>query len=698
MPISKYNPDGTVDIYNTKTGEVKAGVQAGELGAISPKLVAEYQTGQAPEKVLARKEAEIKLKDIESGIGTEAQQEKVSLARTLGSDIKLLEETRKNISKPFRGRLRVPAGEAEKPGIIGGIARSIEPDISAFEGLRENVSFSLAGAIANQTGRALSDEERAALAESLPDIGDTDAEAQIKLNNLAKQLETRLIEAGQTPEQAKEFSDKLLSGLNLDEGNGVEKQVAEEAIPSFETAPPEELRAVEEATAEKKSLAGFGENVLNDLQGLVEGVVNLPSAFQQVGEEISTIGPSIFGPGVDFVRTETGQAMLGSIVEEYKNLITHPLEQAYEHPVNTILDVIPFLSGLKKLKAGKLAGVTSEEAGVAKMAAKAEDITEIGIAKKALGEVEEVAPVSRVGGILPTRGEIAAKTFSSAFIVPTKRARNLRPIETSAKMLDYGVSGSLDEMSDIASKVTGDTGVLTKVTRNAIGSLQGEVEVGKAAGAAENMLKEVIELTPIEKSRILRNIAGAEKTGKEVMKVNPLDAYDTAKRLEKLGYQYLKTNTYLTGNVKNIGIGNAYLAAADEIMSSLEIMAGEQDILLGFKNPEILSELESVSPKLANEYLQAKTLGDIRHLQLPFVRINQMIDLTEEAANSAFMAGRVGKIGGGISGLIGGSILGGVPGAIAGGIAGTVFGPPLEAAAQAMRPSILTKTARMIAH
>lgn len=47
MPISSYNPDGTVDIYNRKTGEVRRGVKPEDLGSISPALVAAYEGNRA---------------------------------------------------------------------------------------------------------------------------------------------------------------------------------------------------------------------------------------------------------------------------------------------------------------------------------------------------------------------------------------------------------------------------------------------------------------------------------------------------------------------------------------------------------------------------------------------------------------------------------------------------------------------------
>jgi len=47
MPISKYNPDGTVNIYNSKTGEIKTNVAPEQLGAISPNLAVEYERNKA---------------------------------------------------------------------------------------------------------------------------------------------------------------------------------------------------------------------------------------------------------------------------------------------------------------------------------------------------------------------------------------------------------------------------------------------------------------------------------------------------------------------------------------------------------------------------------------------------------------------------------------------------------------------------
>lgn len=705
MPISKYNEDGTVDIYNKKTGEVRTGIKPETLGSISPSLVAEYQQGQSPESVLSRKQAEVNLQKLNTN-QTDAQKETVSSVKSLSSDIALLEQNRQRVSPLLRGY-----GQKVK-SLFSSLDKG---DVDAFNGLQNEIAYSMAKTLANQTGQGLSDKDVISFKNALPNLGDTEKGAKNKLTNLAQQMKTRLVESGQSEQDAHNFVNNMLSEVGLGQDTTA-INVANKAyeIPSFSQMSGSNLsdigaEAVDTATnTEKKSLQGIGENALNDVQSMIEGTTKLPSLISQMISETNKNGFSPVGVGgpvslIDITKSPTAQTLVPEIIkstiEEYKNLITHPIEQSYNHPVNTILDVIPVIAGLKKLKAAALSETGSEVTDVARLATQTDNTSDVAkIAEKAVGGAESTTTASRVGGIIPTRAEIAAKTFSSAFIVPTKRAKNLKPVETAAKMLDYGVSGSLDDMANTASKITGDTGVLTKVTRNAIGNLKGEVDIGNAATSAKNMLRDVVDLSPDEENRIINNIIRAEKTGKELLKSNPMDAYDTAKRLEALGHQQLNSSTYLTKNVKAEGIGKAYLAASDEIMSSLEKMAGEQNIVNTFKTPEIMSQLESVSPKLASEFQNTKTLSDVRSLQAPFVRLNQMIDLTEQAANTAFQsAGR--NVGSGIGRSVVGGIAGspfGPLGTIAGAVAGQVIGPPVESIIEAARPSILTKTAKFI--
>src|SRR3990167_4218810 len=114
MPISKYNPDGTVDIYNTKTGEVKSGIFPEQLSAISPKLMAEYQKGQSPESRLGRAEAEAGLEKIKMG------EEEKPLS---GADAKIVGQIKSGLTsikriKETLGGKEYKGGEGFKKGVV----------------------------------------------------------------------------------------------------------------------------------------------------------------------------------------------------------------------------------------------------------------------------------------------------------------------------------------------------------------------------------------------------------------------------------------------------------------------------------------------------------------------------------------------------------------------------------------------------
>jgi len=598
----------------------------------------------------------------------EVSNDKIASVKTIASDIQLLEQARQKISPLLRG-----AGQAVKSKF-----RILNKgEIDSFEGLKGNVAYSLAQAISGQTGRSLSDTDIKTFLNALPGIEDSEVGAENKLRNISLQIKSRLISAGIKDESAQTYSDALLSNLGL-LPNGQPIVTDKNAI-----------EQPQDQTGEKKSVEGFVGNVIRDIQENFEGLPNIPKVAMKLSKEMASQTPSILGPGIDAARTETGKAIITGFVNEYKNLITHPLEQAYNHPVNTILDVIPLIPVGKNLLLTK----------TSKLLKSGEIESAIGSAGKiseSTKAIDKASIASRATELLPNAEKLATKTFSSAFIIPTKRAKSLNPRMVADKMLEYGVSGSFDEMSSVANKVTGSDGILSKVTRDAIGGLSGELDFSNVVPAAKKTLEKIIDLTEQEENKILLNIGGTEKSGSTIGKMNPLDAYDVAKGLEAQGHQYLNTSTYLTRNLKAEQIGKAYLNAADEIILSLEDMAKNQKILAQFKNEDVLSKLKEISPKLAQEFESSKTLAEVRKLQSPFVKLNQMIDLTEQAANSAFQStGR--QIAGRTTAALAGGLVGspmGPLGTLIGTLGGAVFGPIVEASIESSRPSILTKLAK----
>lgn len=691
--------------------------------------------------------------DLLVGKEEESQKDKVGIVKTMASDILLLNQARQKISPYLRGPFQ---------GIKSKLDLLDKGDIDAFNGLKGNVAYSLAQAISGQTGRSLSDTDIKIFQDALPGIGDTEIGAENKLRNISVQIKSRLITSGKSESEAQAFSDSLLQELGLSSIDNQKKVKPNFGLGNIDlnTRPKVEnsdgsistvrsisfnedgkeiliptvshegkimsdkeaityyhktgeylgkFDSIEDANAYAKqihedqaneinqqkgggkNIEEFTGNILKDIQENISSLPQIPKVAIKLSEEMAKQKPSMSGPGVDAARTETGKAIISGFVNEYKNLITHPLEQAYNHPVNTVLDVIPLFPIVKGTLFNKIAKIS----GVAK----AEQVAEAaGQAGKIVSTSEKASLATKTTDVLSGVGEIATKTFSSAFIIPTKRAKSLNPRLVADKMLDYGVAGSFDDMSSVADKVTGSNGVLSKVTRDSIGSLSGGVDISHVLPAVKTTLAKIIDLTAQEERKIILNIGGAEKTSETIGKMNPLDAYDMAKSLEAQGHQYLSTSTYLTKNLKAEQIGKAYLDAADEVMLSLEGMAKKQNILESFKTPEIISTLNEISPKLAKEFENAKTLTDVRHLQSPFVKLNQMIDLTEQAANSAFQStGRqlAGRATTAVAGGVVGSSMGPL-GTLIGTLGGAVFGPAAEAAIEAARPSILTRMAKTI--
>lgn len=226
MPISKYNNDGTVDIYNSKTGEVRTGVQAGDLGAISPKLVAEYQAGQAPEKVWERTEAEKKLESIKKGEPEPMDAASAKLTGAIKSGLTSTGRIKETLGDEFSG------GNLE---LIG--ART--PLTPWGRGLESDI-YNLADAILRlRTGAAAPEEE---VKRFMKVIGPSPLDPP----DVRKQkLETAELELRQVAESLGVDPDKLL------EEDAV-NQATKDVIPSFETAPTSELQFETEETKKKE--------------------------------------------------------------------------------------------------------------------------------------------------------------------------------------------------------------------------------------------------------------------------------------------------------------------------------------------------------------------------------------------------------------------------------------------------------------
>lgn len=287
--------------------------------------------------------------------------------------------------------------------------------------------------------------------------------------------------------------------------------------------------------------------------------------------------------------------------------------------------------------------------------------------------------------------QIAARVFTKAFTIPTKLAGRLKPIDTSEELLKHGLGGKdLGFMKRFAEQVTGREGILPRVVRDIVAKVGKDIPLPAIITPAKTVLGRSALITPSQQKTIFQAIAKTITPGKAPNTLNPMDALDSIKELEKVGFQYINSSTKLSPNIINEQIGKAYLASSDAIKEVLERSIQGADLVALSKTPQLLAQLKQISPRLADQFNKAKTLADVRAVQAPFVRLSQMVDITEEAAQS---------VGAGLGAGFGARTLGGVGGFAVGGPVGAAAGiasaPFIEGVEGAIRAPLTTGAGRL---
>jgi hypothetical protein len=212
----------------------------------------------------------------------------------------------------------------------------------------------------------------------------------------------------------------------------------------------------------------------------------------------------------------------------------------------------------------------------------------------------------------------------------------------------------------------------------------GDISTKNLVSDVNNLIAKSPELTSRDSKNILSTVLNvrspgvAQAAGGDINKVvdvfpstmNPTDALDGARNLEKQGYAYLNAANPASPNyLRYKQIGEAYLGGAESIMEEIEKSVGTNVNLDALKTPEVLAKLGQISPKLAQSFKDAKTIGDMRQLMAPFYRLNKMVELTKAAP----VGGITSNLGAAAQGAIGGGKIGGLPGAVAGTLASPVI-------------------------
>jgi hypothetical protein len=189
--------------------------------------------------------------------------------------------------------------------------------------------------------------------------------------------------------------------------------------------------------------------------------------------------------------------------------------------------------------------------------------------------------------------------------------------------------------------VTGKNGIVSSVVRDALSKSNQVIDPMDAVTAAtESVAKHAsLDDTVGEKA-----VAIVKKSLEANNATTPAGAFDAIQELEKLGHAEAGKSTYLTVRPGAEDLGEVYLAAADALKQKLNTEFVNKFSAEAYKTPVIIDALKQVSPKLAEAFSKASTLGEVRALQAPFVKLSQIIDQTEMAqfSQASKLAGAMG--------------------------------------------------------
>lgn len=361
MPISKYNPDGTVDIYNRKTGKTMSGVKPEELGNISPNLVAEYAQNQTPEALLKRKSAEQELATLGQPELSAAEEKRQVNKGDADRVLKQLEELY------FQGD---SSGDDLSKGRIGGV-----------------LSFLTAAAGINQPAKTYGDARKssgAQLARALGDVGNLNEKEQAAAIGLLPTLFS-------TPEEAAAGFNAIREKLGVTPGDNV--------------APSGQQRFVENPVI--NALAKFGANAQRDTDEIVKGVGQLPQAFAEAGDK----GPM---GSLDLLKN-MGLGAIKSYIELAKN----PVGTLTNKPVSTFLNVLPAVSKVKGVngattaKPGAITTIADDTARITDTVAEMGDVAPTVTRPNIITKIKEGTKMKAAEDLLNTSSGAMNKAFDA---------------------------------------------------------------------------------------------------------------------------------------------------------------------------------------------------------------------------------------------------------------------------------------------
>lgn len=309
------------------------------------------------------------------------------------------------------------------------------------------------------------------------------------------------------------------------------------------------------------------------------------------------------------------------------------------------------------------------------------------IKQGAIGGIGGVAgkvlePVVNVGGRLLAKGipdvldKAGTGAIAAQYNVPRTAARALKLPDTIEKLSKYGIA-NINDIAPAAEKVTGANGLVTKLTRKAVGSagpvdttgildyakelasnpaittgqdtkfvsfinkglsklFSANEKVGPTLGKVGSKPTDFIQVTPEGVASFAQKGAGDAYKGLNLSQANPLDAFDFIQQLEQEAAKINRIPQFQR-TAQDSALKDAYTQMASELKDRLFTGAGADNAVAhGLMQPADFMEMAQIHPHLASEMMNAKTVGELRSIAAPFVKGNQLASETEAGSQIGF--------------------------------------------------------------
>jgi len=311
-----------------------------------------------------------------------------------------------------------------------------------------------------------------------------------------------------------------------------------------------------------------------------------------------------------------------------------------------------------------------------------------GLVRKRAAAAAAKAAAAKPGDI----NELAAKSYSRIFQIPKNRQyAGLDPVKTSKALMGYDVKpSSLDDLVTISDKVTGENGILKQSVDDALAQAKDTVNISDAVVAAKRSVKGKLQAK--EAKELLQLIRDAMPENTNIDAAHPLDVLQTERFLSENASTYWNA-WQRTGAPKEKAYYEAFRAATEVLKNRLDTSSAA--VINTIKTPERITELAKVSPKLAQEFLDATSVRQLRSLQKPFVDTMRLVQATNDQSGRILQQTAERSV----SGMVGagaGAAVAGAPGAVVGNVVGQAFAPLEQAAVKSIQVPAVTRIAGMI--